>query len=255
MRVPPFQWWRTVVFLIPAISVYTIVLGTASLVSTVVDRRGYVAHGCARAWSWLILATTGVAVQAEGLDRLEPGRTYIFVSNHQSIYDIPVLFATLPWQLRIIAKESIGRFPFLGWHLRRSGHLLVDRRRPDRAGILRRWKALVDKGLSLIIFPEGTRSVDGRVAPFKGGSFLLAVEAGLPIVPISLDGSRFVMRKGRLMTCPGRVRLTVHEPIETAGMPVSAARALGERVRETVARPVSHDQAPTADTGLRAAGA
>ena len=146
-------------------------------------------------------------MQLRGLDRLEPGRTYIFVSNHQSIYDIPVLFATLPYQLRIIAKESLGSFPFLGWHLRRTGHLLVDRRRPDRAGILRKWKALVGQGLSLIIFPEGTRSEDGRVGPFKGGSFLLAIEAGLPIVPISVDGSRHVMRKGRLMTCPGHVRL------------------------------------------------
>ena len=235
MRVPPFHWWRTVFFLIPAISVYTIVLGTASLVSSLFDRRGYFAHRCARAWSWLILATTGVTVHADGLERLERGRTYIFVANHQSIYDIPVLFATLPWQLRIIAKESIGRFPFLGWHLRRSGHLLVDRRRPDRAGILRKWKALVGKGLSLIIFPEGTRSVDGRVAPFKGGSFLLAVEAGLPIVPISVEGSRFVMRKGRLMTCPGHVRLQVHEPIETAGLPAAQARALAERVRGLVA--------------------
>jgi 1-acyl-sn-glycerol-3-phosphate acyltransferase len=234
VRVPPFHWWRTVLFLIPAISVYTIVLGTASLISSLFDRRGYFAHGCARTWSWLILATTGVTVHAQGLERLKPGRTYIFVSNHQSIYDIPVLFATLPWQLRIIAKESIGRFPFLGWHLRRSGHLLVDRRRPDRAGILRRWKTLVEKGLSLIIFPEGTRSVDGRLAAFKGGSFLLAVEAGLPIVPISVEGSRLVMKKGRLMTCPGRVSLTVHEPIETAGLTAVDARSLAERVRAVV---------------------
>jgi 1-acyl-sn-glycerol-3-phosphate acyltransferase len=234
VRVPPFHWWRTVLFLIPAISVYTIVLGTASLMSSLFDRRGYFAHRCARTWSWLIRATTGVSVHAQGLERLERGRTYIFVSNHQSIYDIPVLFATLPWQLRIIAKESIGRFPFLGWHLRRSGHLLVDRRRPDRAGILRRWKALVEKGLSLIIFPEGTRSVDGGVAAFKGGSFLLAVEAGLPIVPISVEGSRLVMKKGRLMTCPGRVSLTVHEPIETAGLTAVDARSLAERVRAVV---------------------
>jgi 1-acyl-sn-glycerol-3-phosphate acyltransferase len=235
VRVPPFHWWRTVLFLIPAISVYTIVLGTASLVSSLFDRRGYFAHRCARAWSWLILATTGVTVHAEGLERLERGRTYIFVANHQSIYDIPVLFASLPWQLRIIAKDSIGRFPFLGWHLRRSGHLLVDRGRPDRAGILRKWKALVGRGLSLLIFPEGTRSVDGQVAPFKGGPFLLAVEAGLPIVPISVEGSRFVMKKGRLMTCPGHVRLRVHDPIETADVPAGQARALAERVRGLVA--------------------
>jgi len=233
--VPPFHWWRTVFFLIPAIAVYTAILGTLSVASSAFDRRGHFAHRCARAWSWLILATTGVTVEVEGLDRLEPGRTYIFVSNHQSIYDIPVIFWSVPYQLRIIAKESLGKFPFLGWHLRRTGHLLVDRRRPDRGGILRKWKALVGDGLSLIVFPEGTRSVDGAVAPFKAGSFLLAVEAHLPIVPISVDGTRFVMRKGRLMTCPGHVRLRVHAPVETAGLDAHGARALAERARETVA--------------------
>jgi 1-acyl-sn-glycerol-3-phosphate acyltransferase len=234
VRVPPFHWWRTVFFLIPAISAYTIVLGTASIVSSLFDRRGYFAHGCARAWSWLILATTGVLVDVVGLERLERGRTYVFIANHQSIYDIPVIFAAIPWQLRIIAKESLGRMPFLGWHLRRTGHLLVDRRHPDRSGILRRWRELVGEGLSLIVFPEGTRSADGRVGPFKAGSFLLAVEARLPIVPLTVEGSRFVMMKGQLTTRPGRVRLTVHTPVETTTVRAGNARALAERVRETV---------------------
>ena len=213
MGVPPFHWWRTVFFLIPAIGVYTAVLGTVSLSSSLFDRRGHLAHGCARLWSWLILATTGVSVEVQGLARLQPGKTYIFVSNHQSIYDIPVLFASLPYQLRIIAKESLGSFPFLGWHLRRTGHLLVDRRKPDRAGILKRWKALVEQGLSLIIFPEGTRSQTGRVGIFKAGSFLLAIEAGLPVVPIAVIGTRQVMPKGRLRTEPADVTLIVHAPI------------------------------------------
>ncbi len=224
MGIPPFHWWRTVFFLIPAIGVYTAVLGTVSLGSSLFDRRGHFAHGCARLWSWLILATTGVSVDVRGLARLQPGTTYIFVSNHQSIYDIPVVFASLPYQLRIIAKESLGSFPFLGWHLRRTGHLLVDRRNPDRAGILKRWKALVEQGLSLIIFPEGTRSETGRVGIFKAGSFLLAIEAGLPIVPLSVDGTRRVMRKGRLTTCPGHATLVVHAPIETASLKVADAR-------------------------------
>ena len=235
---PPFDWWRTIFFLIPAITVYTAVLGTASLFSSLLDRRGHFAHGCARTWSWLILATTGVSVEVTGLDHLPRDRTFIFVSNHQSIYDIPVIFATLPYQLRIIAKESLGSFPFLGWHLRRNGHLLVDRRNPDRAGILRRWRALVGEGLSLVIFPEGTRSADGRVGRFKAGSFLLAVEAQLPVVPLSIDGTRHVMRKGRLMTSPGHARLVVHEPIDTAGLAVGDARRLAERVRDVVARDV-----------------
>ena len=200
-------------FLIPAISVYTIVLGTLSLLSTFVDRKGHAAHWCARVWAWLILATTGVDVKVLGLDRIRRGETYIFISNHQSIYDIPVLFASLPFQLRIIAKASLGRFPFLGWHLMRAGHLLVDRRNPDRSGILNRWRGLVAERISLIIFPEGTRSAEGQVAHFKAGSFLLALEAGLTIVPVTVCGTIHVMKKGRLMTCPGHVTLQVHEPI------------------------------------------
>ena len=238
MRLPTFHWWRTVFFLIPTIAVYTTVLGTLSLLSSLVERRGYVAHWCARTWSWLILATTGVQVRVEGLECLAPGTTYVFVSNHQSIYDIPVLFSSLPYQLRIIAKQSLGNFPFLGWHLRRTGHMLVDRRNPDRAGILNRAAELVDQGLSLIVFPEGTRSVDGRVGRFKGGSFVLALEAGLPIVPISVSGSRNVMRKGRLAVRPGRVELRVHPPIasvpSTPSTIIHDARTLAERVRAIV---------------------
>ena len=232
-----FHWFRTVFWLIPTIAVYTIVLGILSITSSVFDRRGYFGHACARAWSWLILATTGVDVTVHGLERLVRGKTYVFVANHQSIYDIPVLFASLPFQLRIIAKQSLGSFPFLGWHLRRTGHLLVDRRDPDRKAILASWKALVANGLSLIVFPEGTRSLDGRVGRFRAGSFLLALEAGLSIVPISVSGSRHVMRKGRLMTCPGEVSLTVHEPLR---MPVPElptirdARELAARVRAIV---------------------
>ena len=232
---PPYHWWRTVFYLIPAITLYTIVLGAVSLVSSLFDRHGYFAHKCARAWSWLILRTTGVRVRMEGLERITPGTTYVFVSNHQSIYDIPVIFSALPFQLRIIAKESLGRFPFLGWHLRRTGHLLVDRRNPDRAGILRQWKALVGQGLSLIVFPEGTRSADGRVSPFKAGSVLLAIEAQLPIVPVTIDGTRHVMPKGQLTTCPGHALVVVHAPIETAGMASADARAFAERLRATVA--------------------
>lgn len=233
-----FHWWRTVLFLIPAISVYTVCLGSLSILSTLFDRHGHAAHWCARAWSWLILATTGVDVRVSGLDRIPQGETYVFISNHQSIYDIPVIFATLPFQLRIIAKESLGRFPFLGWHLSRAGHLLVDRSNPDRSGILNRWRELVADRISLIIFPEGTRSADGTVGRFKAGSFVLALEAGLTIVPLSISGTRYVMAKGRLTTRPGQVQLTVHDAVPTAKMDaptVADARALAMRI-ETIVR-------------------
>jgi len=240
-RVPPYHWWRTVFFLIPAISAYTIVLGAASIASSLVDRRGRFAHGCARMWSRLILATTGVRVRVEGLDRIVPGTTYVFVSNHQSIYDIPVIFASLPYQLRIIAKASLARFPVLGWHLKRGGHLFVDRRNPDRVRILERWRSLVSEGLSLLIFAEGTRSPDGRVARFKGGSFLLAIEAGLPVVPLAVINTRQVMPKGRLRTEPADVVLVVHDPVaapEIARPGANDAKELADRVHGIIAATV-----------------
>jgi 1-acyl-sn-glycerol-3-phosphate acyltransferase len=241
-----FHWWRTVLWLIPAIAIYTIVLGTLSIGSSLFDSRGYFAHWCARTWSWLILATTGVRVQIRGLDRLQPGKTYVFVANHQSIYDIPVIFSALPYQLRIIAKQSLGSFPILGWHLSRTGHLLVDRRKPDPRGVFNWANSLTSNGLSLIVFPEGTRSADGHVGPFKGGSLYPAVQAGLPIVPLSIAGSRHVMRKGRLMTCPGEVALTIHDPIETVADPepdIRGVRDLAKRVREIIAPPVEAEAA------------
>jgi 1-acyl-sn-glycerol-3-phosphate acyltransferase len=232
-KLPPYHWWRTVFFLIPAISVYTVVLGTVSLFSTLIDPSGDAGHRCARAWAWLILRTTGVRLDVRGLEHLDPRSSYVFAANHQSIYDIPIVFWSLPLQLRIIAKASLGRFPFLGWHLQRTGHLLVDRTNPG-AGVLKKMARLVSGARSLIVFPEGTRSVDGRVGRFKGGTFLLAIDADLPVVPLSIARSRFVMRKGRLMTCPGSVSLTVHPPIATTGVSREQARELAERVRAIV---------------------
>ncbi|BCS34636.1 1-acyl-sn-glycerol-3-phosphate acyltransferase [Luteitalea sp. TBR-22] len=237
MRVPPFHWWRTVFYLIPAIALYTIVLGTLSLLSVLVDRQGHLAHGCARAWAWLILKTTRVTVDISGLDTLPRDRPFLFLANHQSIYDIPVIFWHVPYQLRILAKASLGRFPFLGWHLSRTGHVLVDRSNPGNSTMLQ-IKELMRQRVSLIVFPEGTRSADGRVARFRGGIVMLAIEAGLPIVPVAIEGTRHVMLKGRLMTCPGHVRVRVLPVVPTEGLEVGEARKLAgvveRQVREAV---------------------
>lgn len=223
----------TVLVLIPVISVFTIGLGAVSLLAALVDRTGRTSHACARLWSRLILIVSRTQVEVRGT--LPPPGAYVFAANHQSIYDIPIVFWSVPRQLRIIAKSSLGRIPFLGWHLRLAGHLLVNREKPG-AGILRRMRRMVAEHASLIVFPEGTRSRDGRVGRFKGGVFLIAIEHGLPIVPVSIHGSRHVMARGRVTVRPGRVVITIHEPVPTTGLAREGARALGDRVRAIVER-------------------
>lgn len=236
MTVPSRHWWRTVVFLIPAISVYTILLGFASLLSSLIDRRGHFAHRCAQLWSRWILGTTGVQLRIHGALPGPSSASCVYVANHQSIYDIPVVFAALPTQLRILAKASLGRIPFLGWHLHRSGHVLVDRRNPGPS-VMRRMQQLVREGASLIVFPEGTRTDDGTLGRFKAGAFIIAIDHHLPVVPLTVTGTSHVMRKGHVTTRPGVVDVTVHPAMSTHGLTREDVRALIDRVREVIAGP------------------
>jgi 1-acyl-sn-glycerol-3-phosphate acyltransferase len=236
VRLPPFHWWRTVFFLIPAITISTVLLGLISLVTRPFDRAGRFAHRCAQWWGSSILWTTGVVVERVGADLPPVTGSCIFVVNHSSFYDIPVIFATLPHQLRLMAKATLRQVPFIGWHLRWSGHLLVNRKKPG-AAIFKKMQRLTTQEASLLVFPEGSRSRSSRVGKFKGGIFLLAIETSWSVVPLSIVGTRDVMPRGRLMTCPGRVTLVVHEPIATSGLSRGDARALAERVREVVASP------------------
>jgi len=234
VTLPPFHWWRTVFYLIPAVTLYTISCGIVSLASTFVDRSGLTAHRCARLWAWLILRTTGVEVERAGVEPPDPRASCVFVANHASIYDIPILFTALPHQLRIIAKAALGYVPFIGWHLRLAGHMLVDRDKPG-ASIFKRMQRMARQGAALIAFPEGSRSADGRVGRFKGGIFLLAIESGLPVVPVTVVNSRAVMPKGRLMVCPARTRVVLHPPMPTTDLTREDARKLADRTREIVA--------------------
>ena len=229
---PSFHLLRTVFWLIPAIAVYTVILGTLSLGSTVLGGQGHFAHWCARTWSWLILVTTGVRVEVRGLERLTPGATYVFVANHQSIYDIPVLFGSLPFQLRIIAKESLGRFPFLGWHLVGPATCW------SIAGAQSAPGSSLGRARSRHVACRSSCSPRARAAatgmsPLQSRQFLPAVQAGFPIVPLSVAGSRHVMRKGRLTTRPGDVELTSTTPVVTVATPRSRTSASDAGARGT----------------------
>ena len=237
MTLPPFHWWRTVFYLIPLVTLYTVACGIMSLASTFWDRQGHAAHHWARRWAGLILSTTGVTVERVGASLPAADESCIYIANHSSHYDTPVLFQSLPAQLRIMAKQNLGRVPFIGWHLARAGHLLVDRSKPG-AAIFKKMQRMVGQGASVVIYPEGSRTSDGQVGRFKGGIFLLAIETGLPVVPISVINTRAVMPKGRLMTCPADVKVVVHERLTTKGLVRDDARTLAKQAQQIVAEGV-----------------
>ena len=226
---------RSVLFTNNLIYLYTALCGTASLCGSLIDSQGRWQHGCARFWSWLILKTGGIRVRVEGLERVNPHETLIFCANHPSAMDIPILFVHLPVQFRFVAKRELFTLPFLGWHLRRSGHIPVDRGRPREAlKSFEQAAARVQEGCSVVLFPEGGRSRTGELGPFKAGTFYLAIRAGAPVVPITLNGTRRVHKPDTLHVRSGQTEMIIHEPIPTAGLTVDDVDALSARVREKI---------------------
>jgi 1-acyl-sn-glycerol-3-phosphate acyltransferase len=214
---------------------YTAVCGTFSLLGSLVDARGRWQHACARAWSWLILKTSGIRVRVEGLGHVDEGQPLIFCANHQSAMDIPILFVNLPVQFRFVAKRSLFHLPFLGWHLQRSGHIPVVRDRPREA--LKSMETVAQRireGKSVLLFPEGHRSRTGRMLPFKAGSFYIAILAGVPIVPITLNGTRQVLKPDTYHVRPGQTEMIVHPPIPTQGLTLQDVDALSRKVRDVI---------------------
>jgi 1-acyl-sn-glycerol-3-phosphate acyltransferase len=176
-----------------------------------------------------------VKVEVEGRENLVPGHTYVLASNHQSLFDTPILFAYLPLSFRILYKKSLNRIPFLGWHLFLSGHVPVERENPAKATeSLDQAAERIRSGTSVAVFPEGTRSYDGVMRAFRKGSFRLALKAATPVVPLTISGSHLVMKRGKVTVYPRTVRLTIGEPIPVSGLAESDAAALSERVRGVV---------------------
>ena len=227
------------------VTVYTVVCGAVSLVLAVVFRSGDPSHRVASLWAWLILKTCGVSVEVEGRENVVSGRTYVLASNHQSLFDTPILFAYLPLSFRILYKKSLNRIPFLGWHLFLSGHVGVERENPAKAsGSLEHAAERIRSGTSVAVFPEGTRSYDGVMRAFRKGSFRLALKAATPVVPLTISGSHLVMKRGKVTVYPRKVRLTIGEPMPVEGLTEADAGTLSERVRDVVRRTLEEPASP-----------
>jgi 1-acyl-sn-glycerol-3-phosphate acyltransferase len=226
---------RVFVVTIPAIYLFTILMGSISLLLSLGDASGRAQHACARGWARGLLFLSRVRVRVRGIEHVMPGATYVFTANHSSYMDIPVIFAFLPANFRIMAKASLFHIPFLGWHLRRSGHMPVSQGNPRRAArSLLEAAGHVAEGTPVFVFPEGGRTADGQVAEFKPGTFLIAIKSGKPVLPITLNGVRAVLPMHSYYLRPGDVEMILHAPIPTAGMHTDSAPALAAQVRSAI---------------------
>jgi 1-acyl-sn-glycerol-3-phosphate acyltransferase len=223
---------------IPVIAADTLVCSLATLAAGLVDRSGRACRAIARGWARVLLFVLGVRVDVEGGSNLPHGPA-VYAANHGSALDILILFGYLPADFRFIHKRSLYLVPVLGWSLWVAGHVGIDRANPFRARkSLEAAAERIHNGTSVAVFPEGTRSPDAEVRPFKRGSFVLALEAQVPVVPVSLLGVKRVVPRGISTLKPGTVRLVIHPPVSTEGRDADSAASLAEEVRLVVARSV-----------------
>jgi 1-acyl-sn-glycerol-3-phosphate acyltransferase len=194
-----------------------------------------------RSWGRSMLGLAGARVEVEGVERLPRDEAMILAVNHQSWFDIVALFGALPVSLRFVAKKEISRVPLFAQAIRAAGHVFLDRKNRAKAVTSMREAGvrMREQGLSMALFPEGTRSPDGRLLPFKKGSFVLAIETGATMLPVAMDGGRLIMPKGRLRILSGRVRIRCGEPIPLAGLTKDDRDAVLEATEDQISAMLS----------------
>ena len=225
------------IFVWSCIVMATLVLGFLALITYPFDRKGKVVHYYARLWGRVALLANRVKVRMEGMENVKGKGPYVFMSNHQGSYDIFALLGTLPFQFKWLAKKELFSIPFFGWTMAAAGYISIDREGTrETVGAMNRAAQKIHEGMSVVIFPEGSRSPDGSIQPFKKGGFTLAIKSKVPIIPIAITGSREIMPKDRLAASSGEIRIWMGSPIETQHYSLKERKMLMEMVNETISK-------------------
>lgn len=214
----------------------TIICGTIVILIGPFDHQKKTIGPIARFWARWVVKSTGIRTKVSGLENLNKGQRYIFAGNHESALDIPVAIASLPINPVFLAKKELFNIPIFGWALMAAGMIRVDRQNRDRAkkSVDQAVAVLHSREVSVIIYPEGTRSLDKNLLPFKKGGFLLAIRAGLPVVPITILGAQNRVSKKSFTINPGEIEFIVDKPIPTSNMDDSDRDNLLTQVRQVI---------------------
>jgi 1-acyl-sn-glycerol-3-phosphate acyltransferase len=234
---------RSYFILAPLIWAYTIILGTLSLICSIFDRNGRIQHRFARLWSRLVMKTILSPVKVTGMNNISGADNYkidnskprVYAVTHASALDIPILYVYLPFQFRIIFKSELLAYPFVGWHLKRSGQVCINQQNPAASiGAIKSALRSLRGGMPLVIFPEGGRTRDGQIQPFLPGAFFLAIKAQADIVPIALIDTFALLPMNTYHIKCQPLEMRVGEPISTAGLTMQDTEAISAKVKAAI---------------------
>lgn len=226
----------------PASWLITILCALASNILSIMGLPNVANKYVARFWARAILLVTPVRTSISGLDYLRPGQSYVIVCNHQSVYDILVLYGWFPLQFRWVMKQELRRMPFIGYACYKMGHIFVDRsNRAAAKASMEKAKKKISAGVSILFFPEGTRSKGDELLPFKKGAYKMAKDMQLPILPVSIKGANRVMPANSLKILPGKIQLFIHEPITKQQVQDKSIEEMIQSTRDVITKSIGEE--------------
>jgi 1-acyl-sn-glycerol-3-phosphate acyltransferase len=230
----PYQLYAWLVFL-PLVAILTLLFSTLTVIFAWLVNPHFASRVFATTWARTLGFLTPIRVTVEGAEHAQRDRSYIVASNHQSQFDILVIYGWLKLDLKWVMKAELRKLPAIGIGCEKAGHIFVERRNPKQASqAITDALARLGDGIGILFFPEGTRSPDGHLLPFKKGAFRTAIDQQLPLLPVTVAGTRDILPARSLRLFPGQARMVIHPPIETAGMTVDQVDALLQRTREVI---------------------
>ena len=233
---------RTLLTMITVV-VITIIIGLSIILVGWLNPYSQAINILGRIWSRTILWSAGVKIIVEGLENINPNTSYVIMGNHQSHFDVPAIFSIVTnLTIRFFTKKELFSIPLFGWAMKSAGMIKIDRSNRSQAirSMSQAVKRIKEKGTSLVVFPEGTRSSDGKVHEFKKGGFVIAIKGDIPIIPVSVSGSRFILKKHTLKIDPGIIKIVFDKPIETKEYGHENKVKLISKIQQIVEKNIDH---------------